>query len=568
MTGARGPLFFFCAFLFILVPSLAQAAVTSQDCLDCHDNAKTYAHGSVSCTDCHADIKELPHEEKLKKPACATCHDDTVRAFQESVHGKKNMACKKCHDVHAPAKEKKQCASCHPNVSHEAIPSQQKHFTALTCTACHTKVAKSEIALKLLFKDKKQVLDRKSIDADMNGRLDEAEWHNLEHTLASKGAPAHDLEKIYRVQGDVHAVMKKPALCADCHEKRNYFPSAKLQVKDGTSYELTVDPAALIPEIPSIEAYTQTLHGRKGVQCADCHIGQRRIAEGGCENCTICVKCHQDVQNVYKESIHAKKGATHCSDCHNPHKVKPYKELNARERVAVCSRCHKDYIAKHAWLPNTSLHFDYLECTTCHSPQSTKSMVFFMARRENGKRTPLDHNTLVKLFGGSSEPLKFIEESGHGPITQEQIARLFADLRKRDDKIFIDASIIVTKVHHDYSVTRLKERECVTCHSRNAAFYDSLFFTLPAKDTVRYVPVKETPLSVYPLATAVDIFLLGEEKITMADVRALLGAANQGVIPYAAQLGYKWVDLLGFILMAAVILGVLLHLVLRAVAKL
>ena len=156
--------------------------------------------------------------------------------------------------------------------------------------------------------------------------------------------------------------------------------------------------------------------------CADCHKSQKRISEGWSENATVCVKCHQQVEKTYKGSIHSKNGATHCVDCHNPHRIKSYKELNADERVAVCSRCHKDYLRKHGWLPNTSLHFEYLECATCHSPRSEKSMVFYFARKTAGKKIPLSYDQLIALYG--SDPAAVIKERQGivSPDTQDRSA--------------------------------------------------------------------------------------------------------------------------------------------------
>ena len=103
-----------------------------------------------------------------------------------------------------------------------------------------------------------------------------------------------------------------------------------------------------------------------------------------------------------------------------------------------------------------------------------------------------------------------------------QIGRLFTLLAQRDKNITIDASIMVTDAFHDYSETHPKERQCVTCHSREAHFYDSMLFLLPGRESSTYIPVKDTLLATFPIGTSVDFFLIGEEKIKKDDLYEFL----------------------------------------------
>ena len=112
------------------------------------------------------------------------------------------------------------------------------------------------------------------------------------------------------------------------------------------------------------------------------------------------------------------------------------------------------------------------------------------------------------------------------------IGKLFTVLRKRDTHAIIDASIIVTKVYHDYSETPTKEKGCLPCHSREAAFYDSMFFAIPEKGSTDYVSVKGTLFSSYPIGTFVDIFLLGEDKLTKADFGPSSGEKGPGSLDW------------------------------------
>jgi len=160
-------------------------------------------------------------------------------------------------------------------------------------------------------------------------------------------------------KGSVHSELS----CADCHGEVTKIPHAEKLSKPSCS-ECHDD---------RVKRFSSSVHAITGIGCKECHdvhflnkTAKQRI------DAPVCVRCHKETCAVYDNSVHCKKGAVSCTGCHNPHNIKTYKELNANERMAVCSHCHKDYIEKHGWLPNTALHFNYLECTTCHSPRGQR----------------------------------------------------------------------------------------------------------------------------------------------------------------------------------------------------
>ena len=547
-------------FFSLLFVSPLHAAVYSEDCYNCHEAFKKRSiHGDLSCTGCHGDIKSIPHDEKLSRPACANCHKRTTKRYETGVHRAQGLECKNCHDVHAENR-KQECTSCHSAVGHKTLPSKDKHLATLKCVACHGDLDRSRIEVRIIL-PKGATLARKVIDRDGNGFVDPTEWHALE-ALLDQRFKGFKLERQYWADGDMHEIVKKPATCSECHEKRTRFSTAVVRIVDTVPYSLQLSPLVFIPEFPSLALFGKTVHGQVGIRCLDCHISQKKIED------TLCHKCHQEVYQTYRESVHAKKGATSCTDCHNPHLNKSYKELGAKERIAVCSKCHKDYIAKHEWLPNTLLHFEYLECTTCHSPGSEKSMVFSLSKKGGKKEGALQYEDLEKHFGSKVDLKALIDQYAQSLLKGDEIGPLLVDLKKRMGKnIFIDADIIVTKVHHDYSVTRLKEKECVTCHSAQADFYNSMYLNLPGKERRIYVPVKGTLLSSFPIGMATDFYLLGEGKITKKDLYSFFGKAAPGKPGDWKNLGFKWIDLLGGGLMILVLLGLSAHVLLRILVK-
>ena len=377
----------FLLFLALFLPLTAHSVTLPLDtCYACHDTYKNAHHGNVTCTDCHRNIQDLPHNEKLEKPQCGQCHSTIPPVYNRSIHAQKNMKCAECHDAHSPSKEQKNCQQCHTNPRHLTLPSAKKHLNTLSCGACHSDVPKSSIDVSVAVK-KGKPLTKSTIDLDNNNILDKKEWDNL---LGLLQEDADRINTKYSAKGDIHKVKKQATSCNACHAKGTLFRNASLKVSGFTSFEIPVDPKIFIPDLPSIEQFTKTLHGRKGVTCSDCHASQTKVTD------QICINCHKTTYNVYKSTTHASSGATACTDCHNPHSITTYKKLNAGERLNVCSRCHKDYLAKHNWLPNTMLHFNYLECSTCHSPKSTKSIAFSFSYREGDTKKILTYNDLKR----------------------------------------------------------------------------------------------------------------------------------------------------------------------------
>jgi predicted CXXCH cytochrome family protein len=334
----------------ILLAPAAHGAVKAEECLGCHDKYKGVVHGPVSCNDCHSDITEVPHKEKLKRPACQTCHREAHAVYGKGVHQQKGLSCKECHAVHQITRERKYCASCHPNVAHNTLPARVKHLAELQCAACHSTVARSEVEIDVTLPPGTSV-KKENVDRNGDGRIDLKEWTFVEAYLEQNFKGHYRVNKRFTVKSDAHAVTSKPVPCDRCHIERKVFGKALLKRIGPIPYDLPVDAARFVPEIPSIPRYRETVHGTKGVVCADCHIGTEKVSDG------ICTNCHEEIFTLYKHTPHGTKNAAQCTDCHNPHLIKGYKDLNAQERVAVCARCHKDYVRKHLWLPNTALHF-------------------------------------------------------------------------------------------------------------------------------------------------------------------------------------------------------------------
>jgi len=506
-------------------------------------------------------ITETPHPEKLPKPECAGCHERAAQLYKSDFHSTMGFICVRCHNVHFLDKERKTCVSCHGSAKHAFLPGRERHLQSLPCLACHGRPDKTSLRVQVTIKGKN--LPDAALFQRGSHVIDRDEWLRFQNLLQTSFKGKYSIEKRYGTSGGAHTVTAKPVPCGTCHAEGGYFSDALLKVIDSATYEMPIDRRAFIPVLPVGEDFAETVHGKNGVKCVDCHESGRKAPRGWAPDPSVCRKCHGDVWEERSQSVHAKEGAAQCIDCHNPHRIKSYRDLSAEARVAICARCHGDYLEKHGWLPNTRLHFGYLECATCHSPKSQKSIVFYFAE-EGRRKVPLSYERLVALYG--KNPASFIE-GGIDREVDSRIGGLLSVLRGRDKRIMLDASIIVTKVYHNHTERPIGEKKCLPCHSRQAGFYDSMFFELPGKETAEYTPVRGTALSSYPIGTFVDLFLLGEDNLTKSDFWTLLGLKKHGEKRRLAELGFKLIDLFGLLLIFLVLAGICIHLILRLLVR-
>jgi formate dehydrogenase gamma subunit len=311
----------------IVAPATAQ--VTTQDCLDCHNDAamvsekgkpvgivtSTFhagAHGEIDCVECHTqpgDYEDTPHFAKYVAVDCAGCHDDVKAEFTGSIHAESfadgSMSCTSCHAIHprgngsANAGPLYACGNCHDDAEtayrtsvHRA--GRKGNGGAATCGSCHGS-------------------------------------HHIV-AVADSTSPVHP-----------HNV---PTLCGECHAK---------------AAPMTKDFVRLPVVVPG---YLASVHGqgwkegKRTAVCTDCHgahdsrpasdpqshINRHHVPE-------TCAKCHEQIAKEYEASIHGKAvalgitDAPSCIDCHNEHLIKKHQDptarINAEHRAKeLCGDCH------------------------------------------------------------------------------------------------------------------------------------------------------------------------------------------------------------------------------------
>ncbi len=282
------------------------AAVTNDECMGCHGekgltgpgpgkterslytDLKTFqgsVHGGLTCVQCHP-IAEVPHPEKVKTVACASCHPDAFKAYRPSIHaaGKKGASCNDCHghhDVQDP-----------------------KVLTSAACSTCH---------------EKPYAAFKKGVHAHPDKKGKEAascmECHGA-HGILKGDNPAAPV-----------SVANLARTCSRCH--------ANPEATKGDGFSGTENVYAL---------YMDSIHGRTvgkaGVSatCSDCHGTHEILARNNKSSPAYpvnipatCGRCHQHEEKRFDLSIHARqlqKGNTEapsCASCHPPHHVQPVK---------------------------------------------------------------------------------------------------------------------------------------------------------------------------------------------------------------------------------------------------
>lgn len=301
------------------------ATTPDADCLACHsqpdlksekgrsvyvDSAKhkESVHADVSCTTCHAGIKEFPHQQKIARVNCATCHEEAASDLRRGIHS---------------ALGAESCASCHGS-AHSAKPAST--LTPQQCAQCHADEVKEFLT---------------SVHAVSAKRGDSASpvcqtCHGQAHKIVAGQDPASPVAK-----------KNLPDTCGSCHSNPDFLAKHN------------------IPFAHPVEAYKLSVHGRaiaagneRAAACSDCH-GSHAIYPGRDPRSKInhwsvpaaCGACHSEIKKVYSDSVHGQAvahgaaDAPVCTDCHGEHRILAPRDSQslvnpARVSTVTCGRCH------------------------------------------------------------------------------------------------------------------------------------------------------------------------------------------------------------------------------------
>jgi hypothetical protein len=247
-------------------------------CRDCHKKKFKQYEDSVHaaliregndkaplCSDCHNPhtLRSTKIDGPIATTPCAKCHQDIFKAYAADVHGLERSAkgasaplcadCHQAHDVKAASLGdgiKNACLSCHEDTvdkHRDWLPNAGRHFSAVSCPACHAPEAKRRVSLRLFnTPGNHQVAEKtgvprfvsltESIDAAAIGLDERALWSLLREFNREDADNKITLRGRLEVQSGVeaHQISEKSQAIKDCNichqEGASPFQSVTLTV--------------------------------------------------------------------------------------------------------------------------------------------------------------------------------------------------------------------------------------------------------------------------------------------------------------------------------------------------
>ena len=569
------------------------------------------AHAELYCTDCHSDIREVPHAQWLAPVNCRRCHRNATNQYTGSDHAKvSGTRCYDCHNPHesqsyrslSVAERSNICLQCHKKVGHEWLPERELHFSSLECGACHATGAEKELVMffspskrrpltyeeikKATGKEKGTVADM--LDPNRSRNIETNEIKNFLSLLEKGGIPSPRLAGDGLVTKSYHGftrLLPEAKDCTMCHSPRTTFYSqAFLRIPTESGWKtLPADKDAVVklPVIPARNNYFATVHEKKGVKCIECHAYQSVIREAEhfklreAKELVCGTRCHKEILSEYKDSVHYKVHEHFCLDCHEPHPNVPYAQLNTEQRRAICLKCHKDTEKQHKWQAQQTLHCKFVECTMCHSPKAKKGVVLYLRGIDGkGQEKRLYGTDIAELLNIRNEQLfKTLDKDSNKKLDEHEVTAFLKNVNsskrlgeKGLEKVEMGMNLLVLRPFHNFTEKLSKAKDCSLCHSSNGEGLESLILQIPESDKkTETMPVeKEALVAFLSMPGASNFYILGGKKITKQDVMLFW---EKEPLQAFINLGYKLIDIFGFLLILGAVGFVGTHGLIRVLTR-
>jgi len=244
---------------------------------------------------------------------CVACHEETVTAFKETIHGKKGFemrSSRACETCHGPGKAHVDASGEKGTIKNPA--KLKKEERAAVCLTCH------ERGLQLM-------------------------WVGSTHD--SRGLACEDCHSVHKAQGE-KAQLKTASetdLCFTCHKqkKSQFYRASHHPIREGK------------------------------MECTSCHNPHGTQTEKLISADSVnekCYECHAEKRGPFLwDHIPARED---CTNCHEPHGTNHLRMLTVKEPF-LCQRCHSETrhpgtLYDQSALSSNSNRLIIRSCTNCH----------------------------------------------------------------------------------------------------------------------------------------------------------------------------------------------------------
>lgn len=165
--------------------------------------------------------------------------------------------------------------------------------------------------------------------------------------------------------------------CVACHTNITGYPHPELSAVDRRSVSVMLTQACSQCHVEVSAEYAQGQHAEKFAQgnlntalCVDCHSAHsvKDIRGSKVEIAKVCQRCHSDIYDVYKDSVHGAAlleddnyDVPTCSDCHENHNnTGPDDPGYVLFSPQICADCHADEELMSKYDVNTDVFETYL----------------------------------------------------------------------------------------------------------------------------------------------------------------------------------------------------------------
>lgn len=478
----------------------------SKEVLHLYINSSEFArsvHAPLGCNSCHTDISMESHPQVMK------------------IKGKKEWA----------LKASQSCRMCHTDEQIYKKPIHRYVITkakAPTCAECHGLHAIKRISeWKPVVKDTQYCLT--------------CHKHQLSISIAGEVMSLRIDESLLR--GSVHNKHR----CQDCHSE---FSKEQHPVRTFASireHSISVsevckrchsDKSALVDS--SIHFVMLKKGSLNAPVCTDCH-GFHTVVPKAVYKTMLgvpCKKCHEDIFNAYKESVHGRakiKGvekAPICSSCHQAHDVK-VTSLTGQMK-SVCLGCHKEAIGAHKkWLTNTELHLDMIGCAACHSPEIEREIYLYLYDLNTEK--PFYEEQVLQLLNTDREGLKTEIDPDRNSIDAFELGRMVKRFEQKGVKVAFRGRMDVRKgiEPHQLALKTEAVRDCAKCHHAESDFfkYVSVAIIATGGKPVIFEAKQDTLTSLVSLFPLSQFYVLGSTRIWLLDILLILAVLGGASFP-------------------------------------